>query len=180
MKYCDVFNEISIEFYRNNIVAFCEDFFDFKLNNIQKDVLVKIQNDKYVKDFLFRGEGSTFVLCLASLWYVCLHHQAKVIITDGFNNQEILDNQVWLEMKKCYNHFLLNELFEKTNDFIELKEGKKCWFINKRRCEHENMMGVIANNVMIACDNAKYLDRITYDAMLSTIVTPTSKLLLLG
>lgn len=179
MKYCDVFNEISIEFYRNNIVAFCEDFFDFKLNNIQKDVLVKIQNDKYVKDFLFRGEGSTFIICLASLWYLTVYYKSKILITDGFNNQQILDNNLWLEMKKCFNIFLLKDIFKMSNLYIKMKEDR-CWFISKRRCRPEEIQGFLAENIMIVCDNAKFINERVYDCMVNTIVSPSSKLVLLG
>lgn len=179
--YTDYFKDKEqIDFYKNNIIAFCEDFFEeTKLTKRQKNMLEIIQQNKFIKDFLFRSEGSTFIICLASLWYLTVYYKSKILITDGFNNQQILDNNLWLEMKKCFNIFLLKDIFKMSNQYIKMKEDR-CWFISKRRCRPEEIQGFLAENIMIACDNAKFINERVYDCMVNTIVSPSSKLVLLG
>lgn len=173
--------------YRNDPISFAEDLDGIVLDEWQREVLTALRDDHFVAVRSGSGVGKTFLLSVATRWFLFTHHQSKVPTTAPSQHQ--LYDILWAEHFRWIDRSSIQrQFFDWTQTKLGVKGHAPAWFAVARTAQvkpggeiAEGLQGFHdAKNLLFIIDEASGVPDPVFAAVEGALTTSNVYVLLAG
>ena len=164
--------------YRNDPIGFAHDMDGVDLDSWQEDVLTALRDDRFVAMRSGSGVGKTFLLSLATRWFLFTHHEARVPTTAPSQHQ--LYDILWAEHFKWIDRSAIQRrFFTWTQTKLSVRGHEPSWFAVARTAQikpgsdvSEGLSGFHdAKNLLFILDEASGIPDQVFAAVQGSLTT---------